>query len=148
MIYFDSTYLGRLYLEEHGAPEVRQLAVRRGEVFSCATGQAEVASIFHRKLREGAITLAQHTEHLGQFGDDIEGRIWHWLPVTSGLLGQVREAFAILPATVFLRAADALHLACAREAGFSEIYTNDRHMLAAAPYFGLRGVNVIPAPAP
>jgi predicted nucleic acid-binding protein len=60
-------------------------------------------------------------------------------------LSEIREAFATLPSTVFLRAADALHLVCAREAGFSETHTNDRHMLAAASEFGLTGINVIPA---
>lgn len=48
------------------------------------------------------------------------------------------------PINTDIRAADALHLACAAEHGFTEVYSNDRHFLAAAPLFGLRGVNVIP----
>lgn len=49
---------------------------------------------------------------------------------------------AIFAAT-YLRA-DAIHLATAVEYGFAEIHSNDRHLLAAAPLFGLHGVNVIP----
>ena len=145
MIYFDSTYLGRLYLEEPGAAEVRQLAADHGGVTCCEVGQAEVASILHRKLREGAIDPSDHAERAAQLEDDINQGAFHWLPVSSELLGQVRQAFASLPSTVYLRAADALHLASARAAGFRDIHTNDRHMLAAAAHFGLKGVNVIPS---
>ena len=54
------------------------------------------------------------------------------------------EVIASAPATTFLRAADALRLATAAENGFTEIHSNDKHLIAAAPLFGLRGVNVIP----
>ncbi len=148
MIYFDATYFGRLYVDEHGSPEVRELARKAGEVASSVIGLAEVPSIFHRKLREGAISVEDHRALARQFDRDTENGVWSWLPVTTGLLSQVRLEFAALPPTVYLRAADALHLLCAREAGFSEIYTNDRHMLAAAPHFGLQGINVIPTPNP
>jgi predicted nucleic acid-binding protein len=38
-----------------------------------------------------------------------------------------------------LRAGDAIHIVSAVEAGFNEIWTNDRHLLAAAAHFGLKG---------
>jgi len=58
--------------------------------------------------------------------------------------GRAAALFARLPRSVFLRAADALHLTCAREHGLHEIYTNDRHMSVAARYFRLRVRSVPP----
>lgn len=66
-----------------------------------------------------------------------------FLPLTESILDSVEQAFASAPATTYLRAADALHLATAAEHGFTEIHSNDKHLLAAAPLFGLVGVNVI-----
>jgi predicted nucleic acid-binding protein len=43
------------------------------------------------------------------------------------------------PRDLFIRTADAVHLATAHEIGEREVWTNDRHMLAAAAYFGLAG---------
>ena len=143
MICFDANYLVRCYLDEPGAAEVRALAA--AERVACVEwGQAEVAAAFHRKLREGVLTPPSFAAAMGQFEADLRTGLFVWLPVTSALVAQVRQSFAALPSTIFLRAADAVHLVCAREAGFQEIYTNDRHMLAAAPHFGLKGVNVIP----
>jgi predicted nucleic acid-binding protein len=67
-----------------------------------------------------------------------------WLPVTEAIVDRVESIFASAPASTNLRAADALHLACAAEHGFTEVHSNDRLFLAAAPIFGLKGVNVIP----
>jgi hypothetical protein len=36
-----------------------------------------------------------------------------------------------------------MHLACARANGLGKAFTNDRHMLAACPAFGLKGRDLI-----
>jgi len=68
--------------------------------------------------------------------------LWTWLPLTSALAAKTVAAFARLPRPVFLRSADALHLICAQEHGLPEIYTNDRHLSAAAHRFRLKVLTV------
>lgn len=144
MIYFDSTYVVRCYLEEPGAREVRELG-STDQIACVQWGQVEVMAAFHRKLREGALSPDEFVVVLAQFEADIAARVFHWLPMRQTYLAQIRAAFAALSSSVFLRAADALHLIAARDAGFAQVHTNDRHMLAAAPHIGLLGVNVISA---
>jgi len=43
---------------------------------------------------------------------------------------------------MYLRAGDAIHLAAAQNAGLSEIWSNDKRLLRAAPAFGLTGKSV------
>ncbi len=66
-----------------------------------------------------------------------------WLPLTPTVYAKVEAFFLNDSSSVYLRAADAVHLACAAEHGFKKVYSNDRHFLSAAVYFGLKGINVI-----
>lgn len=142
MIYFDTSYLFRLYFEDAGFPVVRKLALN-DHVASAAHGQAEILAAFHRKLREGAVTPKSYQTLLSQFETDREAGAFHWLPAGSEVLERIRSVYAGLPRTVYLRGADALHLATAAANGFKAVYSNDRHLLAAAPHFKVKGLNPI-----
>jgi len=142
LIYLDSTYLVRLYFEEPGYEQVRRLAA--SDAVACAQhGRAEVISAFHRKLRERAITAALYQSALEQFFDEVRGGAFRWLPLSDVVFERIESVYAKLPATTFLRAADALHLSAAAENGFQEICSNDAKVLVAARHFGLTGVDVI-----
>ena len=141
MIYFDASYLVRLYYSDRGFEEVRHLATTDN---ACAQhGQAEVIAAFHRKYREGSLSGTVYRSVLQQFADDIGADAFRWLPLSPAILERVRVKFETLPVKNFLRASDALHLAIASENGFRQLYSNDRNLLTAASHFGLRGVNVI-----
>lgn len=142
MIYFDTSYLVRLYFDDPGAERVRALAAT-DHVASAALGQAEMMAAFHRKLREGAIKPAAYAALTGQMEAHIEAGAFHWLAQDGEVLSRIRDVYRKLPASVFLRGADAIHLATAAEAGFRAVYSNDAHLLAAARHFGIEGRNVI-----
>lgn len=142
MIYFDASYLVRLYFKDHGFEEVRHLATT--DAIACAQhGQAEVVAALHRKCREGSLITKAYRVVLEQFGADIKADAFRWFPLSQTVLDRVRAGLNTLPAETFLRASDAIHLASASEHAFPVIYSNDKNLLAATPHFGLRGVNVI-----
>ncbi|MCP5523128.1 MAG: type II toxin-antitoxin system VapC family toxin [Verrucomicrobiales bacterium] len=141
--FFDSSYVVRLYLEDQGFETVRELA-GRGQVVACAWhGQAEVVAALHRAFRERRMDVGIFRAMLEQLGVDTEEGLFRWLPLSDKVQQRLAVVFAAAPTTLFLRAADALHLACAAEHGFREVYSNDRRFLEAAPLFGLKGRNVI-----
>ena len=144
MSYLDSGYIAKFYVDEPDSPSVRRLTEALGEVHCAALGRAEVAAAIHRKLREGAFGEAAFREVIAQFEDDCSRGLWMWIPVTAAALTATVAVIRRVPKSVFLRAADAIHLACARESGFTEVYTGDRHMTVAAPHFRVRAVAVSP----
>ena len=146
MGYLDSGYIAKFYVDEPDSLGVRRLAESLGEVHCAAHGRAEVAAALHRKLREGTFTPAVFRQVIAQFEDDCARELWTWMPVTASVLAATVAVIRRVPKSVFLRAADAIHLACARENGFTDLYTGDRHMTLAAPLFRVRAVTIQPSP--
>lgn len=142
--YYDTSYLFKLQCVEAGTVDVRAHAATLDVLFCSLHGRAEFVSAAHRKIREGAATLSQLQSLMSQVAADTSAQALRWLPISEKHIARVEAVYCKAPSTSYLRAADALHLASAAEQGFTEIYSNDRHLLAAASLFGLRGVNVIP----
>ena len=145
MIYFDAAYIAKCYLNEPDADRVREVAYGADGLASCELARLEFASILTRHVREHHVTRREMTAILKDFEEDEQNGVWRWFAVTSELLEKARTAVVDIPSTIFLRAGDALHLACAEEQGFQEVYTNNCHMLKAARHFHLTGVNVLSA---
>jgi predicted nucleic acid-binding protein len=143
VLYFDTSYLVRLYLEDLGFESVRELAGSRHGLTAAWHAQAEVVAALHRAFRGRRMAQSAFRAAVEQFVRDTRGGVFQWLPLDGRVQQRVERVLLDASASVFLRAADALHLACAAENGFREVYSNDRHFLAAAPLFGLQGINVI-----
>ena len=142
-LYFDTSYLVRLYLEDNGFEAVRKLAAEAPALASAWHAQAETIAALHRAHREGRFNAEQYLLALNQFKEEQHSSHFLWCALTDKVQARLERAFQSAPPSIFLRSADALHLACAAEHGFKEVYSNDRHFLAAAPYFGLKGINLI-----
>lgn len=143
MIYFDTCYIVKSYLVETGTAEIRELLADHDVVFSSAHAAVEFVTALHRHLREQRISQTEFEAILSAFECDCRNGMWRWLPFQSAVAERVATTARSLPATVFLRAGDAMHLTCATENGFTQVISNDIHLLKAASYFGLRGTNVI-----
>ena len=141
-LYFDTAYLGKCYWNEPGGKLVRELARKADGLYSSAICIAEMACLAHRKVREGPMTPADAVIRRDLFLDDVNKGVVTAVPVTERLLRRVEATTRALPPSCYLRTFDALHLVTAVDSGFVEIWTNDRHMLAAAPHFGLVGRSV------
>jgi predicted nucleic acid-binding protein len=141
-LYFDTAYIGKCYWNEPDGRLVREMAQRAMRLYSSAICIAEMSCLAHRKVREGPTTAEEAAVRRDLFLDDLGSGVITAIPVTERLLRRVETLTRGLPASCFLRTFDALHLVTAADSGFAEIWTNDRHMLAAAPHFGLAGRSV------
>ena len=141
-IYFDSAYLVKCYLTDPDSERVRKLATGAGAIFSSSFCLAEVACAVQRALREKSITANQASEVRRAFALHLREGAITLIPVSDSILYSVQASVATMPANLFLRSGDALHLASAQVEGFSEIWSNDRHMLRAASHFGVAGRSV------
>jgi predicted nucleic acid-binding protein len=140
-VYFDSALIATFYLNEPDRNLVRQVARSAGAVVSSGVAVVEVSAAFHRKLREAAIEVRVLRALQGQFAHDLDTGLWRLVGPTEAVLREAQAAFTRLDKSIFVRSLDALHLVTARSEKFDRIYSNDRHVLAAARSFGLQGVD-------
>jgi predicted nucleic acid-binding protein len=146
MLYFDSSYLFRIYSQEAGHEAVKGLLPASGGIASAVHARVEFASIVLRHRREQSAPDELLIELHEQFLDECRAGHIRLLPQTDAILTEIERVLRACPRSTFIRAADALHLACAGAHGFTDVYSNDRHLLGAASLFGLRGLDVIPKP--
>ena len=124
--YYDANYLFKLQCIESGTPEVRAHAATVQILYSALHARAEFTSVAFRKVREGTASAADFRLFLRQMHTDAATGNLRFLPLSDAIIDRIETVLVSAPSTTYLRAADALHL------------------IAAAPLFGLRGVNVIP----
>ena len=141
-MYFDTSYIAKFYFNEPDSPRVRELVRKADVIHSSLWAFAEFHAVIHRRLREGASSPRDARDLAARFTDHLEKGLWTLIPVTEALLRRTSGLVLSAPRDLFIRTADAVHLMTAQEIGESNVWTNDRHMLAAAPFFGLAGRSV------
>jgi predicted nucleic acid-binding protein len=141
-VYFDTSYIAKFYFNEPESSRVRELVRKTDAIHSSLWALVEFHAVLHRRMREGASSPRDAKELALRFSEHIEDGLWHLIPVNEALLRRTSALIVSGPRNLFIRTADAVHLTTAQEIGERTVWTNDRHMLAAAAYFGLTGQSV------
>lgn len=142
MIYLDGCYIAKFYLAEPDSQVVIARVMSEDACGSSLHGQIEVNAVFHRKMREGIMTSADLQLLTAQFDSDCQAGLWSWFPLESAIVDTAITVIRGLSPTTYLRTGDAMHLACAAHHGFTNIFSNDKHLINAAPQFGLTGIKL------
>jgi predicted nucleic acid-binding protein len=111
-------------------------------MYTSAWSLAEMACVFHRQIREHKMPKSEADLAREFFLSDVQNGVWSLLPIPDRFLFRVEALVSALSGSLYLRAGDAIHLAAVQEAGFTEIWSNDKRLLEAAPAFGLTGKSV------
>ena len=138
-VYFDNAYVAKCYVNEPDSARVRALLRASGGAHSSSLSRAELAATLLRHVREGSLDRKHIAKLQADFVTDVEAGVWTMVPVSDAFMDRVALRLSTVAPVTYVRAGDAVHLCAASEAGFSDVWTNDRHMLGAAAAFGLRG---------
>lgn len=138
MVYVDTSALVALVVNEgHSAAVARWYAGSRAELVSAAWCVTEFASALGLKQRSGQLDAEQALKAWERFGRLVANDL-KLLPVAAANFH--RAAVLVLDAGSALRAGDALHLACAEQAGARSIATLDAVMARNAQRLKIKPV--------
>jgi predicted nucleic acid-binding protein len=138
-VYFDSAYIVKYYINEPESDQVRTLARSSDSVRSSLLALTEVICVFHRQMRDGGLSPKFGDLAINLFRSHVDEGLWDLAPVSEQRLKMASALVRNLPRAVPIRAGDAIHLATALSLGEPTLWTNDRHLLAAAKHVGLEG---------
>ncbi|HEY5228212.1 MAG TPA: type II toxin-antitoxin system VapC family toxin [Opitutaceae bacterium] len=138
MIFCDTSAVAKLYVAERESAAVRSRLEGEDQVFASELARIELMGVFHRQLREKRWTRDKFMIATRQFNHDDVGGFWSWIPLDSAIVEAAAKTYTTLPESIFLRAADSIHLVTAVHHKFQEICTYDAHQAAAAEAFGLK----------
>ena len=130
--FFDSSAFAKRYIEEPGSEDVDSLCQKAGEVGLSVLCVPEIISALNRRVREGLLTRREYAEAKQYFSEDIRDA------VIVNLVGEVVSACTKILQTNPVRAADALHIACALEWEAELFVSADKTQISAAKRAGLR----------
>lgn len=138
MVYVDTSALVALVVNEsHSAAVARWYAGSRAELVSAAWCVTEFASALGLKQRSRQLDAEQALQAWERFGRLVANDL-KLLPVAPANFH--RAAVLVLDAGSALRAGDALHLACAEQAGARSIATLDAVMARNAQRLKIKPV--------
>jgi predicted nucleic acid-binding protein len=141
-VYLDTSYIAKFYFNEPESVRVRELVRKADAVYSSLWALAEFHAVLHRRVCDAALSPDDAKELSSRFSEHAAEGLWNLVPVNEALLRRTSALMVSAPGDLFIRTADAVHLATAQEIGERDVWTNDRHMLAAAAYFGVTGRSV------
>ena len=131
-MFFDSSAFAKRYVDEPGSAAVEGLCHEASDLGLCVLCVPEIVSAMNRRVRERRLARAEYAALTRHLLDDVrDATIIDLVPQVVATCIDILEASPV-------RAADALHVAAAREWKAGLFVSADRRQLAAARKAGLR----------
>lgn len=129
--FFDSSAFAKRYVEEPGSQAVDSLCQEATEVALSVLCTPEIISALNRRVRDGLLTHREYADAKQYLSQDIrDAAIVNFVPQVVSTCTKILEASPI-------RAADALHVACALEWKTDLFVSADKRQISAARKAGL-----------
>jgi len=129
--FFDSSAFAKRYVDEPGSEAVDSLCQEAREVALSVLCVPEIISALNRRVCDGLLTRREYAEAKQYLSQDIQDA------VIINLIPQVVSTCTKILEDSPVRAADALHVACALEWKTELFVSSDKRQISAAKKAGL-----------